>query len=122
MNSELVLAAPTTESRAGEALALTPAHASLRKMVLDPAPSPHTRRHYAKALDNLFAFCASRLLSRSLLMEWRGRGEALAPPTINIPPSGGRQPGGGGPRAGLLRAAEEGRPTRQPTHQPKGSP
>jgi hypothetical protein len=45
----------------GEPLALTPAQALLRKLVLDAVPSPHTRRNYAKALDDLFAFCASRL-------------------------------------------------------------
>ena len=67
MTNELVLAAPPPESRAGEPLALTPAQALLRKMVLDAAPSPHTQRNYARPLDDLFAFCASRPLSRSLL-------------------------------------------------------
>jgi hypothetical protein len=33
--------------------------------------------NYAKALDDLFAFCASRPLSRSLLMEWRTGMESL---------------------------------------------
>jgi hypothetical protein len=33
-------------------------------MVLDAASSPHSKRNYAKALDDLFAFCASRPLSR----------------------------------------------------------
>jgi hypothetical protein len=33
--------------------------------------------HYAKALDDLFAVCASRPLSRSLLMEWRAGMESL---------------------------------------------
>src|SRR6266851_7784971 len=64
----LVLAAPPPESRAGEPVALTPAQARLRKMVLDSVQSPHTRRNYAKALDDLFQFCASRPLSRALLM------------------------------------------------------
>jgi hypothetical protein len=40
-------------------------------MVLDAVSSPYSKRNYAKALDDLFAFCASRQLSRSLLMEWR---------------------------------------------------
>jgi hypothetical protein len=50
----------------GEPVALTPAQARLRKMVLDTVPSPHSKRNYAQALDDLFAFCASRPLSRSL--------------------------------------------------------
>ena len=63
----LVLAGPAPESGTGEPLALTPAQARLRKMVLDAVPSPHSKRNYAKALDDLFAFCASQPLSRSLL-------------------------------------------------------
>jgi integrase len=84
MTNELVLAPVPPESRTGEPLALTPAQARLRKMVLDAVPSPHSKRNYAKALDNLFAFCASRPLSRSLLMEWRAGMEALSPSTINV--------------------------------------
>src|SRR5882757_2875554 len=84
MTSELVLAVPSPESRAGEPFALTPAQTLLRKLVLDAVPSPHTRRNYAKALDNLFAFCAGRPLSRSLLMEWRAGMESLSPSTINV--------------------------------------
>jgi hypothetical protein len=53
-------------------------------MVLDAVPSPHTRRDYAKALDDLFAFCASRPLSRALLLEWRAAVESLSPSTINV--------------------------------------
>jgi hypothetical protein len=29
-------------------------------MVLDSVVSPHSKRNYAKALDDLFAFCVSR--------------------------------------------------------------
>src|SRR5260370_5833779 len=81
--------------RQGEPLALTPAQARLRKMVLDAVQSPHTRRNYAKALDDLFAFCASRPLSRELLMEWRAAMECLSPSTINVPFSAGRNVVGG---------------------------
>src|SRR6266481_5797402 len=84
MTFELVLVAVPPESRAGEPLALTPAQALLRKMVLDAVPSPHSKRNYARALDDLFAFCASRPLSRSLLMEWRAGMEALSTSTINV--------------------------------------
>lgn len=48
------------ESREGEPLTLTPARAQaqarLRKMVLDLVASAHSKRNYAKALDDLFAF------------------------------------------------------------------
>jgi integrase len=84
MTSELILASVPPESREGEPLALTPAQARLRKMVLDTVPSPHSKRNYGKALDDLFQFCASRPLSRSLLMEWRVAMEALSPSTINV--------------------------------------
>jgi hypothetical protein len=51
--------------------AITEAQAILRQMVLDSVQSIHSKRNYAKALDDLFAFCASRPLSRALLMEYR---------------------------------------------------
>jgi integrase len=84
MTSELVLAGSDPESREGQTSALTPAQALLRRMVLDSVSSPHSRRNYAKALDHLFAFCASRPLSRALLMEWRAGMEALSPSTVNV--------------------------------------
>jgi integrase len=84
MTDELVLAPIPPDSREGEPLALTPVQARLRKMVLDAVASPHSKRNYARALDDLFQFCASRPLSRSLLMEWRAGMEALSPSTINV--------------------------------------
>jgi hypothetical protein len=53
MTSELVLVPVPPKSREAEPLALTPAQARLRKMVLDSVPSPHSKRNYAKALDGL---------------------------------------------------------------------
>jgi integrase len=64
--------------------ALTQAQAMLRQMVLDTVPSVHSKRNYAKALDDLFAFCASRPLSRALLMEFRTTIDHLSPSTINV--------------------------------------
>ena len=84
MTNELILAGSASESREAESLALTPAQALLRKMVLDSVSSPHSKRNYARALDDLFAFCASRPLSRELLMEWRSTLESLSPSTINV--------------------------------------
>ena len=68
MTNALVLVAPAAESREGEPRTLTPAQVRLRKLVLDSVASPHSKRNYAKALDDLFAFCASRPLSRSLFV------------------------------------------------------
>jgi len=67
-----------------EAGALSQAQAMLRKLALDTLTSPHSRRNYAKALDELFAFAAGRPLSRALLMEWRASMENLAPSTVNV--------------------------------------
>jgi integrase len=92
----------TYESREGETPALTPTQARLRKMVLDTVPSPHSKRNYAKALDDLFAFCASRPLSRSLLVEWRTGMEALSPSTINVRLSAVRKLVGEARRAGMI--------------------
>ena len=65
MSTSLVhLEQPPTEPP----FALTQAQARLRQMVLDSVQSVHSKRNYAKALDDLFAFCASRPLSRALLM------------------------------------------------------
>jgi hypothetical protein len=64
--------------------ALTEAQTILRRMVMDSVQSIHSKRNYAKALDDLFAFCASRQLSRALLMEYRTTIDHLSPSTINV--------------------------------------
>jgi len=64
--------------------ALTHAQIVLRGMVLDSVASPHSRRNYAKALDDLFAFSDGRPLSRALLMEYRATMDALSPSTVNV--------------------------------------
>ena len=115
MTSELILAPVAPESRAGEPLALTPAQARLRRMVLDTVPSPHTRRNYGKALDDLFQFCASRPLSRSLLMEWRAGMESLSPSTINVRLSAVRKLVSEARKNGMLGAEEAARLTDVPT-------
>jgi hypothetical protein len=53
-------------------------------MVLDSVASPHSRRNYAKALDDLFALSAGRPLTRGLFMEYRASMEALSPSTVNV--------------------------------------
>src|ERR1700733_1888113 len=121
MTNQLILAPVPPESRAGEPLALTPAQVRLRKMVLDAVQSPHSKRNYAKALDDLFAFCASRPLSRSLLMEWRAGMEALSPSTINVRLSAVRKMIGEARKNGMLGAEEASSLTEVPNMSQKGT-
>ena len=122
MTSELILLPLAREGGEGEHLTLTPAQAVLRKMALDSVHSSHSKRNYAKALDDLFTFCASRPLTRSLLMEWRAGMESLSPSTINVRLSAVRKMVGEARRAGLLGAGRGGKPYRHPKHQPEGNP
>jgi integrase len=121
MTNALVLAPIPPESRAGEHLVLTPAQARLRKMVLDAVQSPHSKRNYAKALDDLFAFCASRPLSRSLLMEWRAGMESLSPSTINVRLSAVRKMIGEARKNGMLGVEEAATLTEVPNISQKGT-
>jgi len=116
-----ILASSAPESREGEPLALTPAQALLRKMVLDSVSSPHSRRNYAKALDDLFRFCASRPLSRELLMEWRSTLESLSPSTINVRLSAVRKMVGEARRAGMIGQEEAASLTDIPNIRQKGT-
>ena len=70
---------------------------ALCEMVLKAVVSPHTRRNYAKALDDLFALSAGRPLTRALFMEYRASMEALALPRST---SGSRQCGSWSRRPG----------------------
>jgi hypothetical protein len=115
------LATIPPESREAEPLALTPAQAQLRKMVLDAVSSPHSKRNYAKALDDLVAFCASRPLSRSLLMEWRSGMESLSHSTINVRLSAVRKMVGEARRAGMIGQEEAASLTDIPNISQKGT-
>jgi integrase len=86
--------------------ALTQAQAILRQMVLDSVQSIHSKRNYAKALDDLFAFCASRPLSRALLMEYRTTMDHLSPSTINVRLSAIRKLVGEARRNGMIGLEE----------------
>jgi integrase len=121
MTNELVLAPVPPESREVEPLALTPAKAQLRKMVLDAVSSPHSKRNYGKALDDLFQFCASRPLSRSLLMEWRAGMESLSPSTINVRLSAVRKMIGEARKNGMLGTEEAATLTEVPNISQKGT-
>ena len=121
MTSELILLPLAPESGAGEHLALTPAQSVLRKMALDSVHSSLSKRNYAKALDDLFTFCASRPLTRSLLMEWRAGMESLSPSTINVRLSAVRKMVGEARRAGLLGQEEAASLTDIPNIRQKGT-
>ncbi len=86
--------------------AFSPAQTLLRKMVLDSVQSIHSKRNYAKALDDLFAFCAGRPLSRALLMEYRTTIDYLSPSTINVRLSAIRKLVGEAKRAGMIGTEE----------------
>jgi hypothetical protein len=61
---------------------------------------------FAKALDDLFVFCASRPLSRALLMEYRTTINHLSPSTINVRLSAIRKLVEEAKRAGMIGTEE----------------
>lgn len=101
--------------------ALTQAQIMLRQMVLDTVPSFHSKRNYAKALDDLFAFCASRPLSRALLMEYRTTMDHLSPSTINVRLSAIRKLVGEARRNGMIGLEEAANLTDIPNVRQKGT-
>jgi integrase len=102
-------------------VALTPAQTLLRQRVLDSVVSPHSKRNYARALDDLFAFCASRPLSREVLLEWRVGMEALSPSTINVRLSAVRKMVGEARHAGMIDQEEAASLTDIPNIRQKGT-
>lgn len=109
MTDQLVLAAGQGSDRQGPANlpgSLGAAQATLRAMVLNAVPSAHSRRAYAKALDDLFGFAAGRPLTRTLLMEFRRSLDHLAPSTVNLRLSAVRKLVDEARRNGLLSSEE----------------
>jgi integrase len=78
----------------------------LRQMVLDAVVSEHSKRNYAKALDDLFAFAAGRAISRPLLMEYRASmlEKGLSASTVNMRLAAMRKLIGEARRNGMLDA------------------
>ncbi len=101
--------------------ALTPAQLQLRQMVLDSVTSAHSRRAYAKGLDLLFTFAASRPLTRALLMEYRASMEDLAPSTVNVRLAAVRKMVTEAKRNGLLSQGEAASLTDVPNIRQKGT-
>lgn len=82
----------------------------LRGMVLQAVPSEHSKRNYAKALDEVFTLCTDRLqgVSRPLLMEYRASmiEKGLSPSTINVRLAAVRKLIGEARRNGILDAEQ----------------
>ena len=118
MSTSLVpIKLPPEESQ----FALAEAQTILRRMVMDSVQSIHSKRNYAKALDDLFAFCASRPLSRARLMEYRTTMDHLSPSTINVRLSAIRKLVGEARRNGMIGLEEAANLTDVPNARHKGT-
>jgi hypothetical protein len=82
----------------------------LREMVLNSVVSEHSKRNYAKALDEVFALCGQcqQPLSRALLMEYRAAmlEKKLSASTVNVRLSAVRKLIGEAQRNGIIGAEE----------------
>jgi integrase len=82
----------------------------LREMVLNSVVSEHSKRNYAKALDEVYALCEERKqpLSRALLMEYRAAmlEKRLSASTVNVRLSAIRKLIGEAQRNGIIGAEE----------------
>jgi integrase len=82
----------------------------LRDMVLNSVASEHSKRNYAKALDEVYALCEERKqpLSRALLMEYRAAmlEKQLSASTVNVRLSAVRKLVGEAQRNGIIGAEE----------------
>ena len=104
--TDLLLTSFVSNEGQARAAELTAAQSALKQMVLDSVTSPHTRRNYAKALDNLFLFSAGQPLTRALLQEWKASMDGLAPSTVNVRLSAVRRLVGEARKNGLIGAEE----------------
>ena len=74
--------------------------------MLDSVVAENSKRNYARALDDLFLFAASRPLTRALLMEWRAAMNKLSLSTVNVRLSAMRKLVTEARRNGMLGAEE----------------
>lgn len=119
MTNAFVLAASAPESREGEPLAL--AQTLIRKMVLDSVVSPHSKGNNARALDDLFAFCASRPLSREPFDGVEIDVRMFVHSTINVRLSAARKMVGEARRTGMIGQEEAASLTDIPNIRPGNS-
>ena len=106
MTESLALISSVEESQ----LNRNAAFRELREMVLNSVASEHSKRNYAKALDEVFTLCANRSqgLSRALLMEYRAAmvEKKLSASTVNVRLSAVRKLIGEAQRNGIIGAEE----------------
>jgi integrase len=97
----------------------------LRAMVLNSVASEHSKRNYAKALDEVFTLCANRSqgLSRALLMEYRAAmlEKKLSASTVNVRLSAIRKLVGEALRNGILDAEQAAKMTDVPNLRQQGT-
>ncbi len=84
MSSSLALIPSSGDSQLDRSAAIR----ALREMVLNSVVSEHSKRSYAKTLDEVFTLCANRSqgLSLALLMEYRAAmvEKKLSASTVNV--------------------------------------
>ena len=99
--------------------------AELRRMVLLSVASEHSKRNYAKALDEIFALCEMRQqpLSCALLMEYRAAlvEKKLSASTVNVRLSAIRKLVGEAQRNGILDAEQAAKMTDVPNMRQQGT-
>jgi integrase len=106
MSTSLALSISSGDSQLDRGAAIQ----ALREMVLNSVASEHSKRNYAKALDEVFTLCANRSqgLSRALLMEYRAAmvEKKLSASTVNVRLSAVRKLVGEAQRNGIIDAEE----------------
>ena len=106
MSSSLALIPSSGDSQLDRSAAIR----ALREMVLNSVVSEHSKRNYAKALDEVFTLCANRSqgLSRALLMEYRAAmlEKKLSASTVNVRLSAVRKLVGEAQRNGIIDAED----------------
>jgi integrase len=119
MSTSLALIPSADESQ----LNRNAAFLDLRAMVLNSVASEHSKRNYGKAVDDLFAFCASRPLSRALLMEYRAAmlEKKLSASTVNVRLSAIRKLVGEAQKNGILDAEQAAKMTDVPNMRQQGT-
>ena len=119
MSTSLGLIPSAEESQLNRNAALR----ELREMMLNSVASNHSKRNYAKAVDDLFEFCASRRLSRALLMEYRAvmLEKKLSASTVNVRLSAIRKLVGEAQRNGILDAEQAAKVIDLPNLRQRGS-
>ena len=121
MSTSLALIPSADESQ----LNRNAAFRELREMVLNSVASEHSKRNYAKALDEVFTLCANRSqgLSRALLMEYRAAmlEKKLSASTVNVRLSAIRKLVGEAQRNGILDAEQAAKMTDVPNLRQQGT-